>query len=72
MEQCATWLEHPRELPVESGPIHVRRLAEGAGRRVVDDRGELAVLEPFNELLQVPRALGFAVECVRKEGSMSK
>lgn len=66
MEQGATWLEHPCELLVESGPVHVRRLAEGAGRRVVDDRGKLAVLEVFNELLNTKRVV-FWGEGVRGE-----
>lgn len=50
VKQRAAWLEHPREVLVKSGAVHVRRLAEGAGRRIVDNGGEFAVLESFHKL----------------------
>lgn len=53
MKEGAAWLEHPREVLVKSGPVHVRRLAQSAGGRIVDNSGELAVPETFDKLFGV-------------------
>lgn len=53
VEQRTPWLEHPREVLVKSGPVHVGRLAQGAGRWIVNNRGELAVFEAFNKLSHI-------------------
>lgn len=50
VEQRTTRLEHPREVLVECGAIHIRGFAQGARRWVVNDCGEFAIREALHQL----------------------
>ena len=50
MKQRAARLEHPGEVLVKGSPVHVRRFAQRARRRVVDDRRELSVFKALHDL----------------------
>ena len=50
VKQGTAWLKHSSKVLVERGAVHIRRLAKGAGRRIVDYGGELAVPKSFNKL----------------------
>lgn len=58
MEQRAARFEHPGEVLVKGSPVHVRRFAQRARRRVVDDRREFPILEALHDLRRVFRAPG--------------
>lgn len=56
MEQRAARFEHPGEVLVKRSPVHVRRFAQRARRRIMDDCREFPILEALHDLRRVFRA----------------